>query len=198
MVTAGQAFENPVTGERMIFNQTAHETNGTVLEIEFFVKPSSGKGLAAHFHPYYAEQVEIIAGVAHYKLGQAELSAKTDDVIMLARGVPHIHPWNIGNDVLHWRKTTRLDKPDRRLLLASAALFESLYALAQQGKVRKNGMPKNPLQTVMLLQALQPSAYIAGPPIWLQRALFGVLAAIGRALGYKSSYVAVSTSITPD
>jgi quercetin dioxygenase-like cupin family protein len=198
MATAGQAFENPVTGERMIFNKTAHETNGTLLEIEFFVKSSSGRGLAAHFHPYYAERVEIIAGVAHYKLGQTERPAKAGDVIMLLQGIPHIHPWNTGNDVLHWRKTTQLDKSDEHLLLASAAFFESLYALAQQGKVGKNGMPKNPLQTVMLLQALQPSAYIAGLPIWLQRSLFGVLVAIGRALGYKSSYTAVSTSITPD
>jgi hypothetical protein len=199
MATAGQVFENPVTGERMIFNKTAHETNGTLLEIEFFVKPSFGKGLAAHFHPYYAERAEIIAGVAHYKLGQAELSAKTGDEVMLLQGVPHIHPWNMGNDVLHWRKITQLDKPeDGHLIIASAAFFESLYALAQQGKVRKDGMPKNPLQTVVLLQALQPSAYVAGLPLWLQRPLFGVLAAIGHALGCKSSYTAVSTSMTPD
>jgi choline dehydrogenase len=36
MATAGQAFENPVTGERMLFNKTTHETNGTLLDIEFF------------------------------------------------------------------------------------------------------------------------------------------------------------------
>ncbi|GLV53305.1 hypothetical protein KDH_01600 [Dictyobacter sp. S3.2.2.5] len=198
MATAGQTFENPVTGERMVFNKTAHETDGTLLDIEFFVKPSSEKGLAAHFHPHFAERAEIIAGSAHYKLGQTELQAKAGDEILLPKDVSHIHPWNMGNDVLHWRKITQLDKPDSHMLLASAAFFESLYALAQQGKVGKNGLPKNPLQTVVLLQALQPSAYVAGLPIWLQRPLFGVLAAIGQALGYKSSYTAVSTSSTPD
>ena len=195
MATAGQAFENPVTGERMVFNKTAHETNGTVLDIEFFVPPLSGPGLAAHFHPYFAERAEIIAGSAHYKLGQTELAANAGDLVMLPKDVPHVHPWNTGSDTLHWRKITQLDKPDMELLLASAAFFESLYALAQQGQVGKNGLPKNPLQTVVLLQALEPSAYVAGLPIWLQRPLFGVLAAIGRALGFKANYSAVSTPI---
>jgi len=199
MATAGQTFENPVTGERMVFNKTAHETNGTLLDIEFFVKPTSGTGLSAHFHPYYAERAEIIAGSAHYKLGQDELPAQAGDEIMLTQGVPHIHPWNMGNDVLHWRKITQLDTPDKHMLLASAAFFESLYALAQMGKVKQNGLPKNLLQTIVLLYVLQPSAYVAGLPIWLQRSLFAVLAAIGHALGYKSSYIAaVSTSTTPD
>ena len=48
--------------------------------------------------------------------------------------------------------------------------------------------PKDLLQTIVLLQALEPSAYVAGIPIWIQRPLFGLLAAVGRALGYKASY----------
>jgi uncharacterized RmlC-like cupin family protein len=198
MARAGQAFENPVTGERMVFNATAHKTNGTVLAIEFFVQPNVGRGLAAHFHPYFSERVEIITGVAHYKVGQDELAAKAGDVVILPRHVPHIHPWNVGNGVLHWRKTTQLDKPEMQLLVASAAFFESLYALAQQGRVGANGLPKNPLQTIVLLQALQPSAYVAGLPIWLQRPLFGTLATIGQALGCKAYYPAVSTSFEQD
>ncbi|MBV9690352.1 MAG: hypothetical protein JO202_11670 [Ktedonobacteraceae bacterium] len=194
MARAGQAFDNPVTGERMLFNATAHETNGTVLAIEFFVPPNADKGLAAHFHPYFSERVEIIMGVAHYKVGQDELAAKAGDVVILPRHITHIHPWNMGNSVLHWRKTTQLDKPDAQLLVASAEFFESLYALAQQGKVGANGLPKNPLQTIVLLQALQPSTYVAGMPIWLQRPLFRVLATLGQALGYKAYYPAVSTS----
>ena len=195
MLRAGQAFENPVTGECMVFNATAHETDGRVLTIEFYVQPNVGKGLVAHVHPYYSERVEIIAGVAHYKVGRDELAAQTGDVVILPRHVAHIHPWNVGDEVLHWRKTTQLDKPGMQLLLASAAFFESLYALAQQGRVGANGLPKNPLQTIVLLRALQPSAYVAGLPIWLQRPLFGALAALGQALGYKVYYPAVSTSL---
>src|SRR6266566_3793900 len=195
MARAGQAFENPVTGERMVFVKTGYETNGTILDIEFFIRPGSGKGLAAHFHPYFDERIEVITGSARYKLGSTELPTQADDLLMLPRNIPHIHPWNVGRDELHTRKITQLDKPDMQLLLASAGFFESLYALAQQGKVNENGLPKNPLQTIVLLQALQPSAYVAGLPIWLQRPLFGVLAAIGQALGLKGYYQAASTRL---
>ncbi|MBV9690638.1 MAG: hypothetical protein JO202_13125 [Ktedonobacteraceae bacterium] len=198
MPRAGQVFENPVTGERMVFNATAHETNGMVLDIEFYVQPNVCKGLAAHFHPYFSERVEIIAGAAHYKVGRDELAAKAGDGVILPRHAAHIHPWNVGDGVLHWRKTTQLEKPGMRLLIDSAAFFESLYALAQQRKVRANGLPKNPLQTIVLLRALQPSSYVAGLPIWLQRPLFGALADLGRALGYKAYYPAVSTSLGQD
>src|SRR6266568_2586871 len=162
MATAGQTFENPVTGEKMVFVKTGRETNGMVLEIEFFIQPNSGKGLSAHVHPYYAERFELIAGSAHYKLANAELSTQANDILMLPIGVAHVHPWNVGNDVLHVRKITQLNKPDMQLLLASATFFESLYALAQQGKVGKDGLPKDLLQTIVLLQA-----FCLGSVLWL-------------------------------
>ena len=196
MATAGQAFENPVTGERMVFVKTGYESNGTILEIEFFFRPNSGRGLAAHFHPYFDERIEVIAGTAHYELGSVELPTQAGDLLMLPRSIPHIHPWNVGNDELHVRKTTQLDKPAMDLLLASAGFFESLYALAQQGKIGEDGLPKNFLQKVVVVQALQPGTYALGLPIWIQRLLFRVLAAIGRALGYKAYYPAVSTMVT--
>lgn len=192
MAKAGQVFENPVTGERMLYNKTAYETNGKELDIEFFVKPGADTGLAAHFHPSFAELAEIIAGSAHYKVGQTELTAEAGDMLMLPRNVPHVHPWNTGNEVLHWRKITRLDTPDQEMLQAAANFFESLYALAQQGKVGENGLPTNPLQLFVLLHSLEPSAYVAGLPLWLQRPLFSIAAVIGQALGYKPYYPAVS------
>jgi mannose-6-phosphate isomerase-like protein (cupin superfamily) len=192
MTRAGQVFENPVTGERMIVNKTGHETNGTILDIEFFVKPNSETGPNAHVHPHFAEHVEIISGSARYQVGQTQLQASTGDVVILPKDVPHIHPWNIGQDVLHWRKITQLDTSDMQILEAAAGFFESMYALAQQGKVGKNGLPKNLLQTIMLLYSLEPSAYVAGMPIGLQHSLFGILTAIGRVLGFKTSYQATS------
>jgi mannose-6-phosphate isomerase-like protein (cupin superfamily) len=190
MAAAGQIFENPLTGERMIFVKTARDSNGLLLEIEFFIQPDSGKGLPAHFHPSFDERFDILAGSAHYIAGNVERSANANDVILLPRGIPHIHPWNVGNEVLHVRKTTCLDKPDKELLLKSEEFFETLYALAQEGKVGADGLPKNLLQKVVVGQALAPASYSATPPFWIQRPLFGLLAAIGRAFGYSGYYPA--------
>ena len=88
------------------------------------------------------------------------------------------------------RKITQLDKPDKDLLLKSEAFFETLYALAQEGKTGADGLPKNLLQKVVVGQALEPASYSATPPLWIQRPLFGLLAAIGRAFGYSGYYPA--------
>ncbi len=190
MAAAGQAFENPLTGERMVFDKTARDSNGLLLEIEFFIQPNIGKGLPAHFHPSFDEGFEILAGSAHYIIGNDEHPADAGDEMILPRGVPHVHPWNVGNDVLHVRKITQLDKPDKDLLLKSEAFFETLYALAQDGKTGADGLPRNLLQKVVVGQALEPASYSVTPPLWIQRPLFGLLAAIGRALGYSGYYPA--------
>ncbi len=156
MAAAGQTFENPITGERMVFDKTARDSNGMLLEIEFFIKPNSGRGLPAHFHLYFDERFEILSG----------------------------------DDILHVRKITQLDKPDKGLLLKSEEFFETLYALAQEGRIGADGLPKNLLQKVVVGQALEPASFSATPPLWIQRPLFGLLAAIGRAFGYSGYYPA--------
>ena len=192
MATAGQVFENPLTGERMVFRKTAHDTNGTLLEIEFFIKPHTGKGLGAHIHPSFDERFEIINGSACYIIGQDEYSAAAGDVVVLPRAIPHVHPWNAGDDVLHVRRVIQFSKPEMSMLAAIEAILETLYALAQQGKVGKNGLPKNFLQTMVVAQAIHPATYAAGLPVVIQRPLFGALAAYGRARGYKAYYPALS------
>jgi mannose-6-phosphate isomerase-like protein (cupin superfamily) len=198
MVTSGQTFENPVTGERMTFVKAGCDTDWMLQEIEFVIPPGSQRGLVAHFHLDFDERFEILEGTASYTLGDVESFAQAGDTIFMPRKVPHIHPWNIGQDVLRVRKITQLDTPQPQLLLASAAFFESLYALAQQKKVKPNGLPSSLFQTFVLLQALEPSAYVAItppmiPPViqsMIQKPIFGLLAAIGRAAGYQSCYFA--------
>jgi oxalate decarboxylase/phosphoglucose isomerase-like protein (cupin superfamily) len=194
MATAGQAFENPLTGERMVFRKTAHETNGTLLEIEFFIKPHTGKGLGAHIHPSFDERFEIFSGSARYMIRQDECFAAAGDVVVLPKAIPHVHPWNAGDDVLHMRRVIQFSRPEMSMLAATEAFLETLYALAQQGKVEKNGLPKNFLQTVVVAQAIQPATYVAGLPVVIQRPLFAALAAYGRARGYKAYYPALSNS----
>ena len=196
MATAGQVFENPLTGERMVFRKTAHYTNGMLLEIEFFIKPHTGKRLGAHIHPSFDERFEIITGSACYIVGQDEYPAAAGDVVVLPKAIAHVHPWNAGNDILHVRQVIQFSKPEMSMLVSIEAFLETLYALAQQGKMGGNGTFKDPLQGVVTAQAIEPTTYIAGLPIWIQRPLFGVLAPIGRALGYKAFYPAVSTSAT--
>jgi len=39
MTTSGQTLEKPITGERIVFRQTAQETGGRRLVIDHYLKP---------------------------------------------------------------------------------------------------------------------------------------------------------------
>jgi hypothetical protein len=50
MARKGDVIENPITGEKIVFLQTAIDTNGEILEFDLFVKPG-GYVAAEHIHP---------------------------------------------------------------------------------------------------------------------------------------------------
>lgn len=86
----------------------------------------------------------------------------------------------------HLRQTLLLNEPDAHLLELMEQFLETVYALGQRHKLGRNGVPVNPLQTIVTLQAIQPAVYVAGLPVFVQRSLFVVLAAIGHLLGYRA------------
>jgi hypothetical protein len=55
----------------------------------------------------------------------------------------------------------------------------------------------NHLQLAVLLETTMPASYAAGPPIPVQRVLFGLLGRLGRVAGYKAAYPEYGV-ITPD
>src|SRR5215217_8868749 len=63
----------------------------------------------------------------------------------------------------------------------------NLFGLAQDGKTNSRGMP-NLLQAAVFAREFSDVLYFTKPPLWVQRLLFGVLAAVARTLGYRGSY----------
>jgi hypothetical protein len=63
----------------------------------------------------------------------------------------------------------------------------NLFGLAQDGKTNSKGMP-NLLQAAIFAREFSDVLYFTKPPLWVQRLLFGVLAGVARALGYRGSY----------
>lgn len=187
MAKTGQTFENRVTGERLIFRETGHASNGLRIEVDYFLRPQNGKAPVAHFHPRFDECFEIVTGQARYLLGTVEKSARAGETIVLPHGIAHKHPWNDGTGELQARQSIQLDRPDLVTMQAIEQFFETLYGLGQDGKVNRDGLP-NPLQFALILKKFQPHAYVAGIPIPVQQLLFGLLAGIGRMLGYRAVY----------
>jgi hypothetical protein len=64
-------------------------------------------------------------------------------------GALHVHAANAGETVLHVRQTVRPDPPNPQLVDGVERFFETMFALAQRGKVLSNGLIVNPLQSAM-------------------------------------------------
>jgi mannose-6-phosphate isomerase-like protein (cupin superfamily) len=192
MLQAGDVIENPVMGQRILLCKTPRDTQGAFTQVEYFNRPFTGKGAAPfHFHPRFEERFEILAGEARYRLGRAERDAHPGDALVFPAGVPHLHPWSISNAELHVRQTVTPPTPDFAGLDASGDALVTLFGLARDGKVNKQGLP-NLLQLAVLVHSTMPGTYLAGIPIPVQTVAFGTLAAIGRRRGYRARYARYS------
>lgn len=61
MASAGDVIENPVTGQRIVFEATARETDGELLRLRASGEPQ-GFFAQEHLHPRQSERHEVISG----------------------------------------------------------------------------------------------------------------------------------------
>ena len=132
MIHAGDSIENPVTGERLVFRKTSRETGGEAVVVETFVKPN-GFVAAAHVHPDQEERFEVLRGSVGFKVGRDKLVAGPGRRITVPAGTPHKF-WNAGEDVAHF-------VCEIRPALQFESLIETMFALANDGKTNRKGMP---------------------------------------------------------
>jgi mannose-6-phosphate isomerase-like protein (cupin superfamily) len=179
VIRAGDSIENPVTGERIVFRQTSHETGGEAVVIETYVKPN-GFVAAAHVHPSQEERFQVLRGSVGFKIGRRKVVAGPGQRITVPAGTPHKF-WNAGEDVAQF-------VCEIRPALQFESLLETMFALAADGKTNRKGMP-NPFRLAVIAQAHFDTVQLPFPPAILQRVALGMGAPLGKALGYGSVYV---------
>ena len=179
MIRAGDSIENPMTGERIVFRQTSHETGGEAVVIETYVKPN-GFVAAAHVHPSQEERFQVLRGSVGFKIGRRKVVAGPGQRITVPAGTPHKF-WNAGEDVAQF-------VCEIRPALQFESLLETMFALAADGKANRKGMP-NPFRLAVIAQAHFDTVQLPFPPAILQRVALGMGAPLGKALGYGSVYV---------
>lgn len=179
MVTSGDILIHPVTGEKIIFRKTARDTAGELLQADLYLQPGAFVA-AEHIHPQQEERFAVISGTLCGRVAGNELRSAPGETVVVPRGTPHVW-WNAGADELHVLVEVR---PALRF----ENFFEAFFGLAQDGKVNpKTGLP-NLIQLALLMRAFRPELVLAQPPQLVQTLLFGLLAPIGRLLGYRAEY----------
>ena len=92
MAHAGQTVENPATGERITFVETAADSGGELLAMES-VWPRPGHRATEHVHPGMEERWEVIEGRAAFRIGSEEHEIGPSEAVVASPGTPHL-AWN--------------------------------------------------------------------------------------------------------
>ncbi len=174
MAYAGKVVESPDT--RLVFLKTAADTDGRLLRFEQVVQRDHAP-VPAHIHPRQEERFRVLSGRMGVESGGRGQVLEAGEEISVPPGTPHTF-WNAGDGEL--RHTVEL-----RPALKSEEFFETIFGLQRDGRLVA-GRPPNPL--MMAPVVVEHGNWLAGPPVFLQRLVFPVLAGLGRLFGHKASY----------
>ncbi len=184
MFRAGDTIENPITGERIVFVQTAAETNGEAVVVETFVQPG-GYVAATHVHPHQEERFHVLHGIVSFRAGKGTLQAGPGDEVVVPAGTPHRF-WNAGSEEACFLCEVRP-------ALHFEDLLGTMFALAADGKTNRKGMP-NVLRLAVIASAYADTIRLPFPPAAVQRLGLAMVAPVGKLLGYGARYEPRSTT----
>ena len=178
MAKAGDEIVNPRTGQRMVFLKSGTETGGELVQIDSY-NPPTGVPEPEHVHPFQESGAEVISGSLRFRVSGEERSVEAGESITIPANTPH-NFWNDGEEEAHavqwFRPALKIDR-----------FFEMLFGLAQDGKINDKGLPSL-LQLAVGVPYFGDEIRLTSPPWAVQRAIFAVLAPIGRLLGYRAQY----------
>ena len=180
MAKAGDEIVNPVTGHRIIFRKTTQDTAGELLQMDWIGRPGWKAG-PAHVHSFQEERFEVISGTLGSHVAGVERTHNPGDEVIVPAGTTHT-AWNAGEEEVHALVELRPAS------LRSETMLETVFGLAQDGRLSKAGIPRNPLRLALIVHDYEDQIYLAQPPLAVQRLLFGALAKVGRLLGYRAEY----------
>jgi quercetin dioxygenase-like cupin family protein len=173
MAHVGDEIANPRTGQRMVFLQTAAETNGKLLRIECF-NPATKVDEPEHCHPLQESRSELISGALRFRVRGEIQEVHAGESHTIPAGVPHSFG-NHGDEEAHWIA-------EFRPALRTDAFFEALFDLAAHDQLNERGMPSL-LQLALSVPAFSDEIRVTRPPWSVQRVLFALLGPIARLRG---------------
>ena len=166
MITPGQTLENPVTGERVTFTDTAASSGGELLAFDLGLPPGASVPIP-HVHPIQTERFEVVDGQVRFRIGLRHRMATAGDVVEVKPGVMHGFA-NVGDGEARMRVEVRP-------ALAMEEMFAEVVEMAQQGRMNRRGLPRNPLALAALARRYDQEAHAPFLGVGVQRLLLAPL-----------------------
>ena len=183
MAFSGQVLHNPVSGERFIFHTTSGDSGGRLLEFDLVVEPH-GKVPGGHVHPGQQESFGVREGIMKFRKGLRTVTAGPGNLVVVEPGTYHRFA-NAGDEPALVRVRV---EPALRM----EELFETVAALAAEGRTLPSGMPR-PLDLALFMREF--AAEVAAPVApRAARAIIAPLAAIGERRGLDERYHRVAAA----
>ncbi len=183
----GFSTVDPRTGTRMRLVEGNDEQDGMGWVLEVECPAGVASSIKAHLHTSWTETFEILHGSARFVLDGREGAIEKGESIVVPPGHTHVHPWNAGDGMMQYRQTNRFDRRDLDAVDDVLGTFATINGLAREGKVRGDGLPRNPLQFAATIRTLvKHEGFDATVPVWLQRVLAATLGRLAEALGYRA------------
>jgi quercetin dioxygenase-like cupin family protein len=171
LISPGQTLENPVTGERFTFTDTAATTGGELLAFDFALRPGGAVPIP-HVHPIQTERFEVTEGRMTFRVGLRKVHAGPGDAVEVAPGVAHSFA-NTGDE------EARLHV-EVRPALAMEDMFAEVVAMAKAGRMNRRGMPRNLLELADLARRYDQEAHAPLMGVRMQRLLLAPLVFLAR------------------
>src|SRR5215831_15115366 len=182
MAFSGQVLDNPVSGERFVFHATADDSAGEMLEFDLVVDPH-GRVPGGHVHPAQRESFQVLAGTMRFRKGLRTVTAGPGDQLVVEPGTFHKFA-NVGDEPAVVRVRV---EPALRM----EQLFETVAALAADGRTLPSGMPR-PLDLALFMRQFDQEVQAPVAP-GLVRAVMTPLAWMGERRGLGRRYRVLPT-----
>jgi mannose-6-phosphate isomerase-like protein (cupin superfamily) len=172
-LSEGETFESPVTGARLEVKAVSAEE----LLVERVYKPGMG-GSRLHVHLDFAEQYQVVRGVADARLDDLRLRITRDNpTLFVPPGVPHVNPRNLDTADLVMQQ--RFTPPTEGVL----AYVRTLGEVLRDGRDDAGDLPA--ALVLAVFDVTGGRTYLGRLPFGLQRRVLQPLgAAVAAARGY--------------
>lgn len=167
--------------DTMTFRHTTAATGGAFVEVEAIYGPMPDVRPPVHSHPRQDEHFEILDGELTFEVEGERQVVGAGGLLDLPKGLRHT-VWNDSDKPVRftWRTTPAL---------RTETMYETLWGLADEGRMGRHGSPRPPLlQGALLMYGYRNEYRLAKPPYPVLLTGCALLSAVGRLAGYRASY----------
>lgn len=172
-------IENPLNGERITFLTTAEQSGGEYVKVRAEL-PAGASGPPLHYHLAFTETFEVIEGRLDLYVGDK------NNHMVLERGESAHAPLKLPHTFFNASGEPVVFECEIRPARKFEQSMRTAFGLAAGGKTNRAGVPKNVWELALAYELSE--SYVAGMPLFLQRTIFGALAAIARRRGYDPEF----------